>query len=85
MSRNCLREAGHTGGRQLRDATLVQPAGSSHPFAANSQANFRLVSCTSNKDLLVRLIRGKSWKREPQTGKDFPPGVLVNMKPILTQ
>ncbi len=62
-------------------ARLVQPAGSSHRFAASSQANFRPLSCTSNEDLLVCLIRGKSWKRQPQTGQDFPRGVLVPFEP----
>jgi hypothetical protein len=57
---------------------LVQPAGSLHPHTEGSQANFRRISCTSNKDLLVRLIRRKSFRCQPQTGQDFLRGVLVS-------
>ncbi len=57
---------------------LVQTAARSHPHARSRRhANFRPVSCTRFKSLLVRLIRGKSWKRQPQTGQDFPRGVLA--------
>src|SRR5208337_693753 len=63
--------------RAIAYESLVQPAGSSHPHAARSQANFRPISCTRINMLLVRLIRGKSWKRQPHMGQDFPRGVLV--------
>jgi hypothetical protein len=60
--------------RGLR-ARLVQPAGSLHPHAEGSQANFRRISCTRLNLLLVRLIRGKSFQCQPQMGQDFPRGV----------
>ncbi len=59
-------------------APLVQPAARSHPVCRERRhANFRPVSCTSIKDLLVRLIRGKSCQRQPHMGQDLPRGVLV--------
>ncbi len=45
------------------------------PFAACSKANLPPISCRIEK-LLVRLIRGKSCRRQPQMGQDFPRGVL---------
>ncbi len=56
---------------------LVQPEASSHPLAAHVRANLPRISCTRFNGLLVRLIRGKSCKRQPQMGQDFPRGVLA--------
>ena len=64
-------------GTYLIARRLVQPEASSHPFAEASQANLPRISCTRFNELLVRLIRGKSCKRQPQTGQDFPRGVLA--------
>ena len=47
---------------------LVQPAASSHPLAACSHANLPRIDCTRIDKLLVRLIRGKSYRRLPHRG-----------------
>ncbi len=44
---------------------------------ASGLANLPPVSFTSNKDPLVRAIRGKSPERQPQTDRDFPRGGLA--------
>jgi hypothetical protein len=56
---------------------LVQPEASSPPFASRNQANLPPISCTRIKQLLVRLIRGKSCQRPQQVGQDFLRGVLA--------
>jgi hypothetical protein len=58
---------------------LVQPAGSSHPYAARSQASFRPKCCTIPNNWRVRLIRAKSCERSQQAGQDFSRGVLVSI------
>ncbi len=57
-------------------AILVQAAGSSHSHCRKRSSELPAVSCTRINNLLVRLIRGKPWKRLPQMGQDFPRGVL---------
>jgi hypothetical protein len=44
------------------------------PFAASALANLPPKSCARVNKLLVRLIRGKSWKRSPQAGQEFLAG-----------
>ena len=45
---------------------LVQPEASSHPIATSDRANLPRISCTRFNGLLVRLIRGKSYRRPQQ-------------------
>jgi hypothetical protein len=72
---NNLREACRKGSGQLRSATRVQPARSSHPFSAGPQASFRPASCTSLDNLLVHLIREKSCEHSRQAGENLSRGV----------
>ncbi len=59
-------------------ARLVQPAASSHPHAARAATRTSGRSAVLDSiSLLVRLIRRKSCQRQPQTGRDFPLGVLA--------
>ena len=51
---------------------LVQPEASSPPFALRAP-----ISCTRIRELLVRLIRGKSCRPPQHVGQDFRRGVLV--------
>lgn len=54
--------------------TLVQPEASSPPFAAHSPR----ISCIRIKELLVRLIRGKSYRRSQHLGQHFRWSVLAD-------
>jgi triphosphoribosyl-dephospho-CoA synthase len=65
----------------LARAALVQPAGSSHPYTANSHASLPRMSCTSALNMLVRLVRRKSCESKPHLGQDFLRGVLAGTQP----
>ncbi len=63
--------------RQIRRIlSLVQPAGTSHPFRCKRPSEIPAISCTRFRGLLVRLIRRKSISSQRQREQDFPRGVL---------